>query len=66
MAMSKKRTIEIALAQMSMTLNEIIRDEQLYETLYEPDSCEKREAVFSDCRDRSFEQTQLMSPFLWN
>ncbi len=66
MAMSRKRTIEIALAQMNMTLNEIIRDEQLYETLYEPKACEKREEVFSDCRDRSFEQAQKMSTFLWN
>ncbi len=66
MAMSKKRTIEIALARMNMTLSEMIRDEQMYETLYEPESCETQEGLVSDRRDHSFERAQLMSPFLWN
>ncbi len=66
MAMSKKRTIEIALAQVKMTLSEIIRDEQMYETLYEPESCEVQALQPSDRIDHSFKRAQEMSPFLWN
>ncbi len=66
MAMSKKRIIEITLAQMNTTLNEMMCDEQRYESVYEPESGEKLEGPFSDHRDRSFERTMLMSTFLWN
>lgn len=66
MAMSKKRMIEITLAQMNTTLNEMILDESMYQTLYQPASEEKGEGKCSDHRDHSFERTQLMSSFLWN
>lgn len=66
MAMPKKRIIEITLARMNTTLNEVMRDEQMHEPVYACESGKDKQGASYDCRDRSFERTQSMSNFLWN
>lgn len=66
MAISRKRIIEIRLAQMHTALNEIMRDGDMSELMCVPESGEQQGGVSSDYRDRSFERTMRMSPFLWN
>lgn len=66
MAISRKRIIEITLAQMHMALNEIMRDGEMSELMCTPESEGKQGNASFDHRDHSFERTMRMSPFLWN